>query len=372
MSLQDELLGVASALSSIAAEGDRSDLVDQLQALEDVCLELKRSASGSWLGHHAFVYYAGLQPAPPGANFSQEFGLQDMSFTSLGSTGDWRQFDPADVKAHVFRIAGVGDLGALRTSGRDARSGFQAAKTDLSSIYELVPDKAKDGFIKARYEEIVVLTAPSASEITNSWHSAGRIMTRDMVAAGQGWKAPPHLEILAEVFAIRVGFEASKRAAETVRKMANHLRRKKEVTGQAETENRIFIGHGHAPQWRELKDFLGDRLQMPWDEFNRLSAAGVPTVTRLSDMLSSVSFAFLVLTGEDETGDGALQARMNVVHEVGLFQGRLGFSKAIVLLEEGCEEFSNIVGLGQIRFPRGNISAAFEEVRRVLEREGQV
>ena len=29
--------------------------------------------------------------------------------------------------------------------------------------------------------------------------------------------------------------------------------------------------------------------------------------------------------------DGDLQARMNVVHEAGLFQGRLGFTKAIVL-----------------------------------------
>jgi predicted nucleotide-binding protein len=63
---------------------------------------------------------------------------------------------------------------------------------------------------------------------------------------------------------------------------------------------------------------------------------------------------------------------MNVVHEAGLFQGRLGFSRAIVMLEEGCEQFSNIEGLGQIRFPQGNISAVFEEVRRVLEREGLI
>ncbi|SSC66217.1 unnamed protein product [Ciceribacter selenitireducens ATCC BAA-1503] len=63
---------------------------------------------------------------------------------------------------------------------------------------------------------------------------------------------------------------------------------------------------------------------------------------------------------------------MNVVHEMGLFQGRLGFMRAIVLLEDGCEEFSNIQGLGQIRFPKGNVAAAFEEVRMVLEREGLV
>jgi predicted nucleotide-binding protein len=60
------------------------------------------------------------------------------------------------------------------------------------------------------------------------------------------------------------------------------------------------------------------------------------------------------------------------VHEAGLFQGRLGFTKTIVLMEEGCQEFSNIQGLGQIRFPRGNIAAAFEEVRRILEREGTI
>jgi predicted nucleotide-binding protein len=54
----------------------------------------------------------------------------------------------------------------------------------------------------------------------------------------------------------------------------------------------------------------------------------------------------------------------------GLFQGRLGFTKAIVLLEDGCEEFSNIEGLGQIRFPKANITSKFEEIRLVLEREG--
>jgi len=80
--------------------------------------------------------------------------------------------------------------------------------------------------------------------------------------------------------------------------------------------------------------------------------------------------AFLVMTAEDELVDGKMQARMNVVHEAGLFQGRLGFTRAIILLEEGCEQFTNIQGLGQIRFPKENIKAAFEEVRQVLEREG--
>jgi predicted nucleotide-binding protein len=76
------------------------------------------------------------------------------------------------------------------------------------------------------------------------------------------------------------------------------------------------------------------------------------------------------VTAEDEMADGKLVARENVVHEAGLFQGRLGFTKAIILLEEGCEEFSNIHGVGQLRFLKGNIATVFEEVRRVFVLEG--
>lgn len=47
---------------------------------------------------------------------------------------------------------------------------------------------------------------------------------------------------------------------------------------------------------------------------------------------------------------------------------KLGFFNK--LLEEGCAEFSNIEGLEQIRFPKGNIGTAFEKIRGVLEREG--
>lgn len=115
------------------------------------------------------------------------------------------------------------------------------------------------------------------------------------------------------------------------------------------------------------KDFIQDRLRLPWDEFSRVPVAGTTNITRLSEMLDSAAIAVLVMTGEDESADGRTHARMNVVPEAGPFQGRLGFSRAIVLLEEGCEGFSNIEGLGQIRFPRGNIKAVFEEIRQVLD-----
>lgn len=89
-------------------------------------------------------------------------------------------------------------------------------------------------------------------------------------------------------------------------------------------------------------------------------------------MLDQAACAFLVMTAEEEHSDESMHARANVIHEVGLFQGKLGVRRAIVLIEDGCEEFSNIAGLSQIRFTRGRISSVFEDVRRVLEREGLV
>jgi len=132
----------------------------------------------------------------------------------------------------------------------------------------------------------------------------------------------------------------------------------------------VFIGHGRSESWRVLKDFLSDKLRLPYEEFNRQSAAGLATKERLQQMLNSTTFAFLVMTAEDEHADGSKHARENVVHEIGLFQGRHGFERAIVLLEDGCNKFSNIDGVTHIAFPKGNIMAASEEIRDVLIREG--
>jgi predicted nucleotide-binding protein len=134
--------------------------------------------------------------------------------------------------------------------------------------------------------------------------------------------------------------------------------------------DRVFIGHGGSHVWLILQNFLTQGLHLKCDEFNREPTAGVHNVERLEQMLDAACFAFIVMTAEDEHSDGTKHARANVIHEAGLFQGRLGFKKSIILLEEGCADFSNIDGLTHIPFPKGKIMACSEDIRRTLTREG--
>jgi len=138
---------------------------------------------------------------------------------------------------------------------------------------------------------------------------------------------------------------------------------------EEQEETRVFIGHGQDPQWRDLKDHLHEKHGYDVEAYEIGSRAGHTIRDMLEEMLDESSFALLVMTGEDETKDGKLLARQNVVHEAGLFQGKLGFSRAIILLEDGTEEFSNIHGLQQIRFSKGNIKESFGDVLAVLKRE---
>lgn len=133
----------------------------------------------------------------------------------------------------------------------------------------------------------------------------------------------------------------------------------------------VFIGHGRNQAWRDLKDHLQDKHGVIVEAYETGARAGHTIRDVLEEMVTKSSFAVLVLTGEDEQSDGGLRARQNVIHEAGLFQGRLGFSRAILLLEDGVEEFSNVHGVQYIRFSRGNIKETFGEVLATLRREFQ-
>ena len=160
---------------------------------------------------------------------------------------------------------------------------------------------------------------------------------------------------------------ASKEKIEEERKKIKSKPRKKS-TG----DGKIFIGHGRSKLWARVQLFLNDDLKLETLTFESESRTSESIVNILEQFLEQASFAILIFTAEDETSDGDLRARQNVIHEAGLFQGRLGFDKVIILKEDRTEEFSNIAGLQYIPFADQNIEQTFYELQRKLKKSGLV
>jgi len=137
----------------------------------------------------------------------------------------------------------------------------------------------------------------------------------------------------------------------------------------AAPELTVFIGHGRSLDWRDLKEHLTDKQGVKVVAYEVGSRAGHTIRDILDEMLSESSMAILVMTGEDETASGELRARQNVVHETGLFQGRLGFGRALVVAQDGIELYSNLDGIQRIRFKGGNIRESFGDVLAAIRKE---
>ena len=366
-------MSISQELSQVANQLDKYEEDDspELDALEKAANSIGKSWSGSWLGYHSKIYYANFQPPPPGAVFSQEWGLREIGDVFIGPRRDWIEYDFDEVVQFIHKQAGNLSTDWCVADNKEATEAFEEAQESALSLVHASYDLESDKFMADLVAKIESLEIPTASRFIKYQRPSGQIRSRDSIAIEKGLVTPPHIAVLSKVYAAKAPFQSCKDLKKQIVSLANHIQNLEKRTIQEDgIGNNIFIGHGHSADWREFKDFISDRLGLHCDEFNRVPVAGIPNTTRLAQMLDQACMAFLVMTAEDEQPDGTLRARENVIHEVGLFQGRLGFERAIILLEEGCEESSNIEGLGQIRFPKGNISAIFEEVRKVLKREG--
>jgi hypothetical protein len=369
--LVSELQGVYDELQSCAQRLGKPEIARPLDSLEQSATEVGKAWGHSWLGYQSRVYYEGLEPPPPGAHFSSEWGFKQLN--TMGTRGSWMQFPEDAVETEIERRAGNPDITKAQNAADNARTLLEQKRDDVISILRTAKGLRNDPFLDKLLEEAEQVKAISPQELITYMQPSGQIVSRDMIALTQGIWIPPHISVLADVGSMKGTKVACESLARIVRRAYSHLERTEKTQATAERiGTNVFIGHGRSKEWKDLKDFISERMRLPWDEFNRKPVAGIPNTVRLSTMLDAAAIAFLVLTAEDDMADGKMQARMNVVHEAGLFQGRLGFSRAIILLEEGCEEFSNVEGLGQIRFPKNNIRAAFHDVQLVLEREGLV
>jgi len=158
-----------------------------------------------------------------------------------------------------------------------------------------------------------------------------------------------------------------------LRRSPDLLTRRQSQEALRHREN-VFIIHGRdEAKWRELKDIIKSEFRLNPIVLIEQPDAGCKTVIeKFERYAETCTYAIAVFTPDDEVKYGAesyLQARPNVIYELGWFCGTLGRGGAMLLLKEGTEMFSDFGGIIQKRF-RTNISERVVEIRKDLEAAG--
>ena len=197
---------------------------------------------------------------------------------------------------------------------------------------------------RVSYRDFVAI--PAGARFSKEW---GFMQTMSNETAGE-WHEYTFEEVV-DAIRSKAGFSdltAARIAADTARR----------TLGEAKTEVdsilTVFLQDNSDPLIESLKEQVGNAaIAGTEDQFEHAVLPGGQIMSRdaqamgeglriaphLSvqaevlaiEMLDTAAVALLVMTAEDERTDGAAVARQNVVHEAGLFQGRLGFAQRTIL-----------------------------------------
>src|ERR1039458_855431 len=197
-----ELRNIYEDLESFVQSFDKPEIAKPLEALEKSATEIGKAWSHSWLGYQSHVYYEGLKPPPPGANFSSEWGLKEAY--SLGSRGNWVQFPEDAVEIEIRKRARNPDTTNAHEAAENGRVLFEHKQGDVISILRTAKGIRDDLFLDKLLEETEEIKVPTTAEFIRFARPSGQLISRDAIAVTQGLWTPPHISILADIADMRV------------------------------------------------------------------------------------------------------------------------------------------------------------------------
>jgi predicted nucleotide-binding protein len=236
----------------------------------------------------------------------------------------------AEIKGILSRFSNTSD--GLDISGNDDLR-LQQNVLELRDLFnDILGENSYSGQIIKYYNEIMLTGSPSYRSVENILATVRAALTR--------LNRNPEL---------------------IVKKKANEYLIKQE---------NIFIIHGRdEAKWRELKDILHSKFRLNPIILQEQPDNGCKTIIeKFEKYAQTCSYAIALFTPDDEVKNSEfsyLQARPNVIYELGWFCGMLGRSSTMLLLKEGTSVFSDFGGIIQKRFIQ-NISEKTEEIKKDL------
>lgn len=181
-----------------------------------------------------------------------------------------------DVLKRIYADAGDPDLDDIEAKAAEARREADSAKAVATSILSVYLSQRDDAYLANLRDDIQKSEALTVRQAIAVQLPRGTIMSRDSRALTGGVGPAPHQQVLAAVTSIKSAFDTCSGLARLLDRAGDHIERASALgfSTRSRQGGSVFIGHGHSPLWRELKDFIHERLKLPWDEFNRVPVAG--------------------------------------------------------------------------------------------------
>lgn len=342
---------------------------ETVEKLKDEAQRVGKSWCGSSLGNHAKIYYQELKPVPAQAYWDIEWGMK-QDYLSLSKTqGAWQTYTIDEIKDKIYSRCGITETEMSDYGARLLRT-FEQAEAELMGILE----QSEGEMAEATRQRLLNGTETQRSNLTTAEDEARRMAlahtpttSGDTENIARGPVPAAHHHILAGVLAtqrLEWGIEQLWKIANGITQATRPKktkREKKKMRG-----SKVFIGHdGESHAWRQVKDHL-ENQGFKVDEFERTGVAGKQVKDRLEEMMDDADWAVLVITVRDTSNP--IPSR-NVIHEIGYAQGCLGWEKAIILRQKGCELPTNLNGTVYLEFEGQHIKSVFADLDKVLRGE---
>ena len=235
----DELFCISNTLLEIADATDAA-IKAPVEAIENAARKVEKASSRSWLGYQAYVYYDGFERPPAGAHFSQEWGFHRLQSRPT-TTGTWREFDPQDVENFIYKLSGNPDLQNAKEASNKAVKIFNNLHFEVISILNTEISTPPDPLLKSLKSEIEKLVIHNEEDILHNLSPKGEVMSRDSLAFTQGYRVPPHVKILAEMYILQEPKIHCRELAEIAKKASSYLARKQHTSPQVRPEMERLI-----------------------------------------------------------------------------------------------------------------------------------
>jgi len=197
-----------------------------------------------------------------------------------------------------------------------------------------------------------------------------------LIKSSHRWDSKLEIELEKQIFEDVLDKMNVKHKKEVSREISNAQNNKvvddimQDNQEKSKTKENVFIIHGKIEaRWRELKDILEKEFKLIPIILSEKPDLGRTIIEKFEEYAKTCSCAIAIFTPDDEVvsnGEKYLQAKPNVIYELGWFCGHIGRNKVILLLEEGTTIFSDFGGIVQKRFIK-RVAEKTNEIRKDLE-----